>query len=131
MGGVINIMTAAAMRRTVDVKAQYGNRNSPKVDFRASDVWGKVGVVLDGAAYSTDGYPIVVDVNPAGVAERGRVDKNASVEFRTFNLKAEYAATDNVRAFVRAGHFREERINGKASTIDGTDEKNDTSWTSR
>ena len=40
MGGVINIMTAAAMRRTVDVKAQYGNRDSPKVDFRASDVWG-------------------------------------------------------------------------------------------
>jgi outer membrane receptor protein involved in Fe transport len=130
MGGVINVMTAAPMRRTVDVKAQYGNRSSPKVDFRASDVWGKVGVVLDGAAYSTDGYPIVVATNPAGVAERGRVDKNASVEFRTFNLKAEYAASDNVRAFVRAGHFREERINGKASTIDGTDEKNDTSWTS-
>jgi outer membrane receptor protein involved in Fe transport len=130
MGGVINVMTAAAMRRTVDVKAQYGNRSSPKVDFRASDVWGKVGVVLDGAAYSTDGYPLVVATNPAGLAERGRVDKNASVEFRTFNVKAEYAASDNVRAFVRAGHFREERINGKASTIDGTDEKNDTSWTS-
>ena len=130
MGGVINIMTAAAMRRTVDVKAQYGNHDSPKVDFRASDVWGKLGLVLDGAAYSTDGYPIVVDVNPAGVAERGLVDKNASVEFRTFNLKGEYAATDNVRAFMRAGHFREERINAKKSTIDGTDEKNDTSWTS-
>jgi iron complex outermembrane receptor protein len=130
MGGVINIMTAAAMRRTVDVKAQYGNHDSPKVDFRASDVWGKLGLVLDGAAYSTDGYPIVVEVNPAGVAERGLVDKNASVEFRTFNLKGEYAATDNVRAFMRAGHFREERINAKQSTIDGTDEKNDTSWTS-
>jgi outer membrane receptor protein involved in Fe transport len=130
MGGVINIMTAGATRRTLDVKAQYGNRNSPKVDFRASDIWGKLGLVLDGAAYSTDGYPIVVDVNPAGVAERGLVDKNASVDFRTFNLKGEYSASDNVRAFVRAGHFREERINGKASTIDGTDEKNDTSWTS-
>jgi outer membrane receptor protein involved in Fe transport len=130
MGGVINVMTAAAMRRTVDVKAQYGSRSSPKVDFRASDVWGKVGVIFDGAAYSTDGYPIVVATNPAGVAERGRVDKNASVEFRTFNVKAEYAASDNVRTFIRAGHFREERINGKASTIDGTDEKNDTSWTS-
>src|SRR5687768_7347012 len=130
MGGVINVMTAAAMRRTVDVKAQYGNHSSPKVDFRASDVWGKVGVVFDGAVYSTDGYPIVVDVNPAGVPERGLVDKNASVEFRTFNVKAEYAASDNVRAFIRGGHFREERINGKVSTIDGTDEKNDTRWTS-
>jgi outer membrane receptor protein involved in Fe transport len=130
MGGVINIMTAAAMRRTLDVKAQYGNHNSPKLDFRASDVWGKLGLVLDGAAYSTDGYPIVVDVNPAGVPERGLVDKNASVEFRTFNLKGEYSATDNLRVFMRGGHFREERINAKHSTIDGTDEKNDTSWTS-
>ena len=67
---------------------------------------------------------------PPASPERGLVDKNASVEFRKFNLKAEYAASDNVRAFVRGGHFREERINGKASTIDGTDEKNDTSWTS-
>ena len=130
MGGVINIVTAAASRRTLDVKAQYGSRNSPKVDFRASDVWGKLGVVFDGAAYSTDGYPIVVGTNPAGINERGLVDKNASVEFRTFNLKGEYNAAENVRAFVRAGHFREERINGKASTIDGTDEKNDTQWTS-
>ena len=130
MGGVINVMTTGAMRRTVDVKAQYGNHSSPKLDFRASDVWGKVGVVFDGAVYSTDGYPIVVDVNPAGVPERGLVDKNASVEFRTFNLKAEYSPSDNVRAFIRGGHFGEERINGKASTIDGTDEKNDTSWTS-
>src|SRR3954466_7825877 len=58
MGGVINVLTSAALRRTVDVKAQYGNRNSPKLDFRASDVWGKLGVVFDGAAFSTDGYPI-------------------------------------------------------------------------
>ena len=129
MGGVINVLTAGAMRRTLDVKAQYGNRGSPKIDVRASDVWGKLGVVFDAAAFSTDGYPIVVDVNPAGVPERGLVDKNASVEFRTFNLKGEYTASDNVRVFVRGGHFGEERINGKASTIDGTDEKNDTSWT--
>ena len=129
MGGVINVMTAAAMRRTLDVKAQYGNRTSPKVDFRASDVWGKLGVVFDGSVFSTDGYPIVVDVNPAGIPERGLVDKNASVEFRNFNVKGEYSVSENVRAFVRGGHFREERINGKASTIDGTDEKNDTSWT--
>ena len=130
MGGVINVVTGPALRRTVDVKAQYGNRSSPKVDLRASDVWGKVGVVLDGSAYSTDGYPIVVATNPNGVAERGRVDKNASVEFRSFNVKAEYTPSSNVRAFLRGGHFREERINGKASTIDGTDEKNDTRWTS-
>ena len=130
MGGVINIVTAPATRRTLDVKAQYGNRNSPKVDVRASDVWGRLGLVFDGSAFSTEGYPIVVATNPAGLAERGLVDTNASVDFGTFNVKGEYVASDNVRAFVRAGHFREERINGKRSTIDGTAEQNDTRWTS-
>ena len=130
MGGVINIVTLPAARRTMDAKAQYGNRNTPKVDFRVGDVWGKVGAVLDGAAFSTDGYPIVVGTNPAGVAERGLVDKNASVEFRNFNLKLEFNPTDRVQAFFRGGYFREERINGKASTIDRTDEKNDTTWKS-
>jgi len=130
MGGVINIVTSPAVRRTAEVKAQYGNRNSPKVDFRLGDVWKRVGMVFDGAAFSTDGYPIVVGINPAGQVERGLVDKNASVEFRNFNVKLDIDASDRVHAFFRAGHFREERINGKASTIDGTDEKNDTSWSS-
>ena len=130
MGGVINIVTAPASRRTVDLKAQYGTRNSPKLDFRASDVWGRFGAVLDGAVFTTDGYPIVVATNPAGIAERGRVDKNASVEFTNVNVKLEYDPSERLHAFVRGGYFREERINGKASTIDGSDEKNDTTWKS-
>jgi outer membrane receptor protein involved in Fe transport len=130
MGGVINIVSAPATRRTVDLKAQYGSRNSPKVDFRGSDVWGKVGALVDGAFFTTDGYPIVVDVNPAGRPERGLVDKNASVDFASVNSKVEYRASDRVHAFVRGGYFREERVNGKRSTIDGTDEQNDTTWKS-
>ena len=35
-----------------------------------------------------------------------------------------------MQAFVRAGYFRENRDNGKVSTIDGTEEANDTRWTS-
>src|SRR4051794_4154458 len=51
MGGVINLMTAPAARRTVEVRSQYGNRESPKVDLTASDVWGKVGVSVNGSAF--------------------------------------------------------------------------------
>ena len=40
MGGVINLMTTPAARRTVELRSQYGNRVSPKVDLTASDVWG-------------------------------------------------------------------------------------------
>ena len=130
MGGVINILTARPSRRTLDFRGQYGNRNTPKVDFMASDVWGRFGVLLDAAGFSTDGYPIVVATNPAGLNERGRVDKNVSVDFGNVNLKLEYSPSADTHAFLRVGHFREDRINGKASTIDGTDEKNDTRWTS-
>lgn len=130
MGGVINIVTSPALRRTFEMKAQYGTRNTPKVDVRASDVWGKVGVAVDATGFTTDGYPIVVGVNPAGIAERGAIDKNASVNFRNANVKLEYQPSDRLQAFVRGGYFREERVNGKVSTFDSTDEQNDTTWRS-
>jgi outer membrane receptor protein involved in Fe transport len=130
MGGVINIITSPPSRRAVQLNGQYGNRNSPKGEFLATDVWGRVGMVLEGSAFATDGYPIVVGTNPAGVRERGLVDKNASVDFQNVSLKSEYrSGSENpLVAFVRAGYFREDRVNGKVSTIDGKDEANDTDW---
>jgi iron complex outermembrane recepter protein len=124
MGGVINVITNAATRRTFGMKAQYGSRNTPKVDFYGSSRVGKLGLALDGNVFDTDGYPIV------RASERGRVDNNAAVDFRNINLKADYAATDRVQAFARVGYFDENRANGKASTIDGAEEANDTTWTS-
>ena len=71
MGGVINIVSSSAARRAVELRAQYGNRNSPKFDVFGSDVWGKVGATVDASFFDTDGFPIVVeaerrpsDVNP-------------------------------------------------------------------
>ena len=124
MGGVINVITNAPARRTFEMKSQYGSRNSPKVDFYGSDRRGKLGLAVDGNIFDTDGYPIV------RASERGRVDHNASVRFWNVNMKADYAATERVSAFVRLGYFDENRANGKASTIDGTEEANDTTWKS-
>jgi len=123
MGGVINLMTAPAARRTVEVRSQYGNRESPKVDVSASDVWGKLGVVADGSAFRTSGFPIVAE------AERGAVDNNAAVDFSNANVKLQYDPTDRIQANLRVGYFHEERDNGKASTIDHTEEANETTWT--
>jgi outer membrane receptor protein involved in Fe transport len=123
MGGVINLMTAPAARRTVEVRSQYGNRESPKVDLTASDVWGKVGVSVNGSAFRTSGYPVVAE------AERGAVDNNAAVDFRNASVKLQYDPTDRIQATFRAGYFDEDRDNGKASTIDHTEEANATTWT--
>ncbi len=122
MGGVINFVTNPATPKTLDVKAQYGSRSTPKLDFFGSHVWGKVGVSVDGNVFDTNGYPIV------RANERGKVDNNASAQFWNLNLKLDYTPSERVHAFARIGYFDENRDNGKASTIDGTEEANDTIW---
>jgi iron complex outermembrane receptor protein len=122
MGGVINFVTNPPTAKTFDVKAQYGSRSTPKLDFLASHVWGKLGVTVDGNIFDTDGYPIV------RASERGKVDNNAAAEFWNVNLKVDYTPNERMHAFVRTGYFDENRDNGKASTIDGTEEANDTIW---
>ena len=122
MGGVINFVTNPATPKTLDVKAQYGSRSTPKLDFMGSHVWGKLGVTVDGNVFNTDGYYIVRE------NERGRVDNKAAAEFWNLNVKLDYTPSERVRAFARIGYFDENRDNGKASTIDGTEEANDTIW---
>jgi outer membrane receptor protein involved in Fe transport len=137
MGGVINILTAPATPKTVEIKTQYGSRNTPKVDYRVSDVFGKLGVSFSGSAFDTDGFINVVpserrttDSTPPGV------DNNINARFHNFNVKAEYAATARVQLFGRVGYFRENRHNGKATTFDAAgnnlgdqiQEENDTTW---
>ena len=123
MGGVINVVSAAAGRRQLDVRSQYGTRTTPKLDVSAGGLFGRVGAAIDASAFSTDGYPIVAP------AERGAVDENAAVNFQNAALRLHYDMDGRGHAFARAGHFREGRDNGKLSTIDGTEEANDTRWT--
>jgi outer membrane receptor protein involved in Fe transport len=121
---VINIMTAPPSRRTVEVRTQYGSLNSPKFDVVASDVWGRLGVVVNASAFDTEGYATVAE------SERGLVDTKAAVDFRNVNVKLQYDASDRIRAFFRAGYFDENRDNGKITTIDRVPEANDTTWKS-
>src|SRR5262245_697670 len=123
MGGVINFITNPPAPKTLEVKAQYGSRSTPKLDFMGSHVWGKFGLTVDGNVFDTDGYAIV------RANERGKVDNKASAQFWNLNAKLDYSPNDRVHAFVRTGYFDENRNNGKASTIDGTEEANDTTWT--
>ncbi len=122
MGGVINITSSHPTPRTVEITPQIGSRRSPKVDFLAADVWGKLGVAVEGSIFDTDGFPIV------RANERGPVDTKAAVDFQNANLKLDYNPTSSVSAFLRGGYFHEARDNGKVSTIDGTPETNSTIW---
>jgi outer membrane cobalamin receptor len=133
MGGVINIVSSRAAPMTAEVRAQYGNLNTPKAEFFGSNVWGRLGVAVDGSVFSTDGYPNVIETErrtpedtPPGV------DTKVAVEYRNVNVKADYAVNDRMNVFVRGGVFREERDNGKVSTFQPVifPEVNDTTWKS-
>jgi len=125
IGGVINVVSAKPKPKTFEFRSQYGNYSSPKVDFFASDVWGKLGASVEGSAFGTDGFPIVI------ANERGRVDTVATVDYKNFALKLDYQPTPRVNAFFRGGYFREERDNAKVTTIGPiTPEANDTRWKS-
>src|SRR5499427_3467407 len=122
LGGAISINTAQPSRQLFDVRSQMGNKNSPKFDFFGGDVFGKVGLLVDGSFFRTDGFPVVIE------NERGAVDDKANDAFKNVNVKGTFTATPNVNGFVRAGYFHEDRDNGKHSTFDGTEEGNNTTW---
>lgn len=124
MGGVINIVSRPALPRSLEVRTQYGNHNSPKLDVRGSHVWGRFGATASVSTFDTDGFAVVAP------DERGLVDTKAAVDFTNANLRLTYDASERVQAFVQGGYFRENRDNAKVTTTDGTPEANSTRWRS-
>jgi outer membrane receptor protein involved in Fe transport len=124
MGGVINLVTKPPTRRTFELQSQYGNYGSPDLNVLGSNTWGRFGVLANGRLFRTGGFPIVAP------AERGPVDNNAAVAFGQADVKLDFTPTDNLRLFGRTNYFRESRQNGKASTVNGAEEANDTRWQS-
>ncbi len=122
MGGVINLVTMPPAPRTFELKSQYGNYGSPELDLLGSNIWGRLGVLANARLFRTGGFPIVAP------NERGPVDNNAGVAFGQADVKLDFTPSDNMRLFGRLGYFGESRQNGKASTINGQEEANDTRW---
>jgi outer membrane receptor protein involved in Fe transport len=126
IGGVINVVSARPQPRTVEFRTQFGNKDTRKGDFFASDVWGRLGASVEGSFFTTDGFPIVIE------NERGPIDTKATVDYHNFNVKLDYSHGESVSVFFRGGYFREERNNAKFSTTDPLNppEENDTLWKS-
>jgi len=116
MGGVIHILTRRPERRTLAVEGRVGNRETTKLDFFASDVWGSWGLSLDGSLFHTNGYKIVAP------GQRGSVDQETNAEHQNFNVKLDYTPSANFNFFVKGSYFGEDRNNGTPL------QKNDTQY---
>ena len=123
MGGVINIVSSPPALRTIEFQALYGNRNSPKADFFASDRWKDFGFAVEGSTFDTDGFYQVVE------NERGPIDTKATVDFSNINAKVDYRPSSRLNIYGRSGYFREERNNAKVALgFTNEPEVNDTKW---
>jgi len=135
LGGVVSIDSRAPKKRTIifqpqfgifssKVPNQYDNLYTPKVDFYVSDVYGKLGVSLEGSIMNSNGYPVIAP------GERGLVDTKANVHYSNFNFKANYALSKSVNFYFDSGRFTENRNNAKVTTQSppGIAEANDTRW---
>jgi outer membrane receptor protein involved in Fe transport len=135
LGGVVSIDSRPPQKRTIifqpqfgyfssKVPGQYENLYTPKVDFYVSDVFGKLGVSLEGSIMNSNGYPVIAQ------GERGAVDTKASVHYSNFNFKANYELTSSVSIYFTGGRFTEKRDNAKVATTvtPGVPEGNDTRW---
>ena len=119
MGGVINVISRAAGPADVRVPDAGGNHNTPKADFFASDVWGKVGVAVEGGAFDTDGFPSVI-ANERGL---GRQPRPRST---TRTSASSRLPRQRPRERVRPGRLLQART---ATTRKPSAEINDTDWT--
>jgi outer membrane receptor protein involved in Fe transport len=137
LGGVVSIDSRTPQKRTLifqpqfgifssKVPGQYDHLYTPKADFYVSDVYGKLGVSLEGSIMNSNGYPVV------GPDDRGVVDTKANVHYSNFNFKANYALTSKVNIYFNGGRFTENRNNAKVATTvtPGVPEGNDTRWLS-
>ena len=70
LGGVVSIDSRTPQKRTLifqpqfgifssKVPGQYDHLYTPKVDFYVSDVYGKLGVSLEGSVMNSNGYPVI------------------------------------------------------------------------
>ena len=105
-----------AFKATKNLQKEFPGRVLDSPISEDAMVGSAVGAAIEGSFLNTDGFPIVTK-------EAGPIDVPANVKYRNVPGKLEYPPPSRLNAFLRAGYFTENRINGKVGEV------NDTKWT--
>ncbi len=114
LGGVIHLSTPQPREGTLALSASGGDRETADLDFVAARRFGGVGLGLEGAYFTTGGYPIV---RPD---QRGIIDEEANSENQSLRIKLSREFSEDADLFLHAGGFDEKRGNGTPLTKNST-----------
>jgi outer membrane receptor protein involved in Fe transport len=106
LGGVVNVITRKPAQRAAFFQGSAGSYDTYDLDLLATDVYGPVGVSLEGERFGTDGYKIVKD------SRRGSIDIDAASRHTTLNGRVDAALSSDVALWASGAWFDEERENG-------------------
>jgi outer membrane cobalamin receptor len=105
MGGAIAIFSRPPQRYFLHGQYEGGNEDTHDVSAGFSTLFSRLGVSLDGRAYTTGGYFIVP------LAIRGPIDRKAGIDFVTSSVRLDYLGAAN-RLFFKTSVLAEDRKNG-------------------
>ncbi len=115
LGGVINLIPRETAENTLFADVSYGGQDSATGSVFAGRQFGPLSAQIAAELFHSGGYVMVDEL------ERGRVDTNAGVAYKTLDLRIAETARADRRAFIRGSLFSESRENGTPL------QKNDTS----
>lgn len=106
LAGVINLVTRIPDERDIRAKAAYGNRNTEDSYVSYSEKFNRVRLTVDGNAFHTDGWNIIVP------SQRGRIDQNAGSDRKRGPLRLDSDLTSDLSVFIKASYYDESHDNG-------------------
>lgn len=106
LGGVINLIPREVAEKVLAADVSWGGQGSATGSLFAGRRIGPLTVRLAAEAFRSDGYVLVDE------AQRGRVDVEAGVEYKTLDLRLSEETRADRRFFIRGTLFEESRGNG-------------------
>jgi iron complex outermembrane recepter protein len=114
LGGVINVITRRPTETGVSLESTFGNYDTKNFDLHARGVLGPWRLSVEGNAFDTDGYKIVLR------QQRGAIDTPADSRHALFNGRLEFVPSPDLSLFLSGTFFDEDRHNGTRLQINDT-----------
>ncbi|MFT4570518.1 MAG: iron complex outermembrane receptor protein [Hyphomicrobiaceae bacterium] len=114
LGGIVHVVSTQATHDFERFNLSFADPGTQTLEALVARRRGRNGLVIDGKAFHTDGYPVLRR------SDRGAIDGRASSEHGVLNLRYSYDLSRRTQARLGFRVFGEQRSNGTALTNNRT-----------